>query len=320
MRSTFLLSLVCCTLPLIGCARGNVELLESRLRSRDSELRSLHGQLELKDQELARSQREIQLLQQQLADQSATPEAVARLARIEKIAINSQLTGALDQDGRPGDDLLNVVVSPLDASGDVVKLDGEIEIEALDAALPENKRSLGKWNIGLEDAENAWHDGFIGQGYQLTAPWQRVPQSKEIVLLARYKTPDGREFSTTRNIRVNPAQGDEPDLLPLPQAKQDRVPPPEVSSSSPEIEQVSFEEFVKEREASMQKGSASKEEDTAEQDDAPVITPSSAPLVELKPPIETAERPVIPLPEVLAKPEERDMPPFVEQPRRGGKK
>jgi hypothetical protein len=317
-------------LPLAGCARGNVELLEAQLRNREAELRSVNGQLELKDQELARSQREIQLLQQQLANKSATPEAVARLARIEKIAINSQLTGALDQDGQPGDDVLNVVVSPLDSRGDVVKLDGDIEIEALDPALPEDERSLGKWNISLEQAESAWHNGFIGQGYQLTTPWQRIPQSQEIILLARYKTPDGREFSATKNIPVTPAPAGTPAPLPLPQAKQETRPLPEMTPKMSKIDQASFEEFVKEQEAALQKDSSPPAKPLPAP--KPVITSSTAPLVELIEPIEltTTERKSIPLPEELpkpaasdklksiplpeelSKPAEQERPPFVE--------
>jgi len=304
MRTTFLITLVCCTLPLAGCARGNVELLEAQLRSRESELRSLHGRLELQEQELAQSEREIRLLQQQLADNSVTPEALTRVSRIEKIEINSPLTGALDQDGYPGDDVLNVVVSPLDGRGDVVRLDGEIEIEALDPSLPENERSLGRWQIGLDDAETAWHEGFIGQGYQLTTPWQRIPQSKEVILLARYKTPDGREFSATKNIKVNPAPAGTPALLPLPHAKNDTLPTPGLPSRTTDIEQVSFEEFVKEQEAALQQDASSKPKLLHAPD--PVITSSSAPLVELQTPVLTDQRKSIPLPEELSKPFQPD--------------
>lgn len=312
MRSTALLCLTCCTLPLAGCARGNVELLEAQLRNRESELRSLHGQLDLKHRELARSHREIRLLQQQLADKPTTPETVARLAQIEKLAINSQLTGALDRDGRPGDDVLNVVVSPLDSRGDVVKLDGNIEIEALDPALPENERSLGKWSIGLDEAEAAWHDGFIGKGYQLTTPWQRSPQSTEILLLARYKTPDGREFSATKNIPVTPAPAGTPDPLPLPQAKHETLPAPGADSKSSGVELAGFEEFVKEREAALQKEPSSEAEPLSAPAPEPLITSSSAPLVELQAPVETSKRKSIPLPEELSKPAEEETQPFVE--------
>lgn len=306
MRIKFLILLVCYLLPVIGCARGNVELLEAQLRNREAELRSLSGQLELREQELARSEREIRLLQQQLADKPVAPEAIAKLAQIEKIEINSSLTGALDQDDYPGDDVLNVVVSPLDGLGDVVRLDGDIAIEALDPSLPENERSLGRWQIGLADAESSWHDGFIGQGYQLTTPWQRLPRSKELILLARYKTPDGREFSATRNISVNPVPDGTPGLLPLPQAKTETPPLPDIRPQPSAVERVSFEEFVKAREASQETAA------TPKANGIPVITPSSAPLVELKEPIATAEQPDIPLPEVFPEPEERERPPFVE--------
>lgn len=295
MRKVILLILTTGALPLLGCASGDVDLLEARLRSKDAELRALNNQLESSERRLSTTEREITQLQRQLA--GSNPEVTSRFTHIESIEINKRLTGALNEDGKPGDDVLNVVIAPMDAMGEVVKLEGRIEVEAIDPSLPEAKRKLGEWTIPLEQSADKWHDGFLGQGYQLTAPWQRTPQSQEIVLLARYTTPDGRSFSTTQDINIIPPSDSDqsPELLPLPAAQRKPADEPMV------IQPASFEQ-----------------EKTAEAKPfpmtAPEITPKpiSASREEPKPlPIQTGSRPIS-LEELLKTRNERETPPFVE--------
>ena len=100
MRNFILIILTTGALPLLGCASGDVDLLESRLRSKDAELRALNNQLESTERRLATTEREITSLQRQLTGSS--PEAISQLARIESIQINKRLTGALNEDSRPG--------------------------------------------------------------------------------------------------------------------------------------------------------------------------------------------------------------------------
>lgn len=294
MRNVILLILTTGALPLLGCASGDVDQLEANLRSKDAELRALNNQLQSSERRLATTEREITHLQRQLAGSS--PEVTSRLARIESIEINKRLTGALNEDGKPGDDVLNVVIAPLDSMGEVVKLEGRIEVEAIDPSLPEANRRLGEWTIPLEQSADKWHDGFLGQGYQLTAPWQRTPQSKQVVLLARYTTPDGRSFSATQEINIIPPTGlsQSPDLLPLPAAKQ------ETPSQSAVIQPASFEQ------------------DTREAQPFPITAPEITPMPisasqeEPKPlPIQTSSRPIS-LEKLLRARDELETPPFVE--------
>lgn len=296
MRNVTFHILLLGTLPLIGCASGNVDLLEARLRTKDSELRALNNRLETTERQLASSRREMSKLQQQLANSSTTPEEVSRLAQIEGIVINPRLTGALNEDGKPGDDVLNVLISPVDSAGEVVKLNGRVEVEAIDPSLPEDSRKLGAWTIALEDSADQWHDGFLGQGFQLTTPWQRAPQSEEIVLMARYTTPDGRQFSTTQGIAVTPSKNGKqpPGLLPLPAANNE----PEKSAAT--IRPIEFQ----------QTADASKPFPM----NAPKITPAprTESFNEPKPLPEDSSSQPIPLNELLDPPTERDTPPFVE--------
>lgn len=296
MRYLILHILIISTLPILGCVSGDVDLLEARLRSKDAELRTLNDRLESTERQLASSRREMTQLQKQLADTSSTPEEISQLAKIEGIEINPRLSGGLNEDGRPGDDILNVVITPVDAFGEVVKLNGRVEVEALDPSLPENDRKLGAWTIALEDSARQWHDGFLGQGFQLTTPWQRPPQSEEIVLLARYTTPDGRNFSTTQEIAVTPPgnSGKSPDLLPLPAARQNET------RFDSAIRPAGFEQMSETSKPFPMK--------------APKITP--APRFETinEPnllPEETTSQP-IPLNDLLQPPTPRETPPFAE--------
>lgn len=196
------------TLPVVlaGCAaRGNVELLESQLRSRENELFQVRQQLDQVEDELVASRREIRLLQQNVASQGSSPvypETVHRLAQITGIRFDSRLTGALDRDGAPGDDELNVVVAPHDADNQVVKQEGTLELELLDLSQADDRRVIGSWRVRAEDVANHWHDGVLGKGIQLRLPWQQAPQSKSLTLFARFITPDGRRFETNQPLTV----------------------------------------------------------------------------------------------------------------------
>lgn len=191
-----------------GCAaRGNAELLEARLRTRENELFQLRQQLAERSVEIESTRREVALLQRELqtaGENSLSPDRARQLARITGLRIDPKLTGSLDRDGSPGDDVFNVVLAPHDGFDAVVRLEGTIELELLDLSLPDADRVLGHWRIEPETAATHWHDGFLAKGFQFTLPWQNAPTSPELTLHAKFTTPDGRTFDATHALRVEP--------------------------------------------------------------------------------------------------------------------
>lgn len=192
-----------------GCAsRGNVELLESQLRRQEDQLYAMRLQLAEAESDLSLAQREVQTLRKQVADRgeiALLPEQARSLFRVEGIRVNKFLTGGLDRDGEPGDDLLNVVLTPYDEDGETVKIPGELEVEAIDLSAPRSSPPLGVWRYSSEEVAERWQSGLTS-GFQFRMPWQIVPTSPDIVLHARLTLADGRQFGTSAEIRVNPMQ------------------------------------------------------------------------------------------------------------------
>lgn len=192
----------------VGCSSsGDVELLEAQLRRQEDAMRGCRGQLTRTQQELQRAQREIDQLQRQLSDvetASATllPEQVSALAQAEAIAVDTWRTGFVDQDNRAGVDHLLLVLYPHDADGDVVKVFGELEIEALDLSRPAAEQLLGHWTFSTEQARDLWHVGFVSTGFHINVPLPQQPHGAELLLHASLSTIDGREFTVTHALPV----------------------------------------------------------------------------------------------------------------------
>ena len=203
-----------------GCAsRGQLESLEAELRQhQDSMRRAENKSVELESQ-LALARRETELIRSQMASSGGAaplPEQSGNLVRLSGLKINTLLSGGKDRDGQPGDDVLVALISPLDQQGDLVKIAGEIEIEAFDMTRPSEDKRVGRWTFDSEQAAKAWHSGFVGAGLQFELPWQDAPTTKELLVHARLKTVDGRQFDTSTPLKVVPPPSTAPALLPLP--------------------------------------------------------------------------------------------------------
>lgn len=221
----FILRGVCAALPLTGglsaggCAtRGNVEVLESHLRTQESVIRRYEQDMTRLRSELSTSQKELDLLRSNLASlgrDSVQEENSRSLARVEGITFNSLLTAGQNVDELPGDERLHAVLYPHDTHGDIVKLSGEIVLQAVDLTGASKGSTIGEWKFSPEQSRELWHAGFITSGYQFDLPWQQKPQGSKVLLLAKLTTPDGRTFEATHTLSVSPAVGLEP-TAPLP--------------------------------------------------------------------------------------------------------
>ena len=200
-----------------GCAsRGQLEMLEAEVRQhKDSLYRAETKTSELESQ-LVLARRETELIRSQVAasgGQAPLPEQTGNLVRLAGVKINTLLSGGKDRDGQPGDDLLVALISPHDEQGDLVKIAGEVEIEAYDMTRPGDDKRVGRWTFTPEQAAKAWHSGFVGAGLQFELPWQAVPANKELLVHARLRTTDGRQFDTNSPLKVVPPASAAPALL-----------------------------------------------------------------------------------------------------------
>jgi hypothetical protein len=191
----------------VGCAStGQLEVLESRLRHQEDAANQLQSQLTESQNQLQAARRETVDLRTQLADgkRTARVEQVSALGQVEAISLNKYLTGGLDRDGVPGDEMFSAVVVPADADGNLVKAPGSVIVTVLDLSKPEAQQRVGHWEFGAKESEALWHSGFLGSGYIVRVPWQKMPESPSLLVHAQLKTVDGRQFDTSQSIRITP--------------------------------------------------------------------------------------------------------------------
>jgi hypothetical protein len=197
-------------LPVCGCASNrNTEILEARLREQEDRLREVQSQLGDARSELKTARSEATVLRTQLTDRGRSPllpEQARNLYSLAGIELSKLLTGSLDRDGRPGDELLAAVVVPHDEQGSLVKVPGRFEFELLDLSTPKDAHRIGRWEFDTDETRGHWHQGLFGSGYSFHLPWQQIPKSSKLLLHARLTTTDGRQFDTSRQIVVNPSR------------------------------------------------------------------------------------------------------------------
>jgi outer membrane murein-binding lipoprotein Lpp len=190
-----------------GCAsRGQLDILESRLRQQDDTITQLQNQITTTQSQLQAAHRESTELRTQLAENSrnARVEQVSALGLVEGIELNRYLTGGLDRDGKPGDEIFSAYVVPTDSQGNVVKAPGSVAVTLFDLSKPEPQQRIGHWEYSAKDSDALWHSGFLGSGYIIRQPWQQRPESANLLVHARLKTIDGRQFDTSQTIHIVP--------------------------------------------------------------------------------------------------------------------
>jgi len=208
---------LCLALALLlsaGClgSRGNVELLEAKLRQQQDLADRFQRQLAQTQSELTLAQQDADSLRKQMVDRGEHPlpqEYTQNLFQVAGLQFKPLLTGGRDRDGQPGDDVLIALIAPYDEHGDVVKLPGSLEVEALDMTRPEEERQVAHRVFSPQETKALWKSGFLASGFQCEVPWQQSPASDELLLHARLSTADGRQFDATHTIHVQPAEGAE---------------------------------------------------------------------------------------------------------------
>lgn len=193
----------------IGCAatRENCEILEARVRDQQAELAEMRSKVNSAKAEVAAMQRESDALRRQLVDrgdQVMLPEQAGMLYRATGIRIHKMLSGSLDRDEQPGEELFCTLVVPHDAQGEAVKLAGDLQLEVFDLASGDGQRQIGSWSFTADEVRDHWYSGFIGSGLMFRIPWQQIPSGDQIVVHARLTTADGRTFDTSESVRVAP--------------------------------------------------------------------------------------------------------------------
>jgi hypothetical protein len=184
-----------------GC-RSNCDLVEAELRTRDFQLHTLRDEFHRLQAYNDALQREVEGLRGGGA--TLTPEDAARTFTLRGIAL-ARGTGGVDDDGKPGDEALQVVVEPRDPDGHAVKAPGTLFVTALEITPEGIKRPLDAWQVTGDPLRRAWRTGLFSTGYSLTFPWKHWPSSDKVRVVARLVLSDGRSFEAERDVTVRVA-------------------------------------------------------------------------------------------------------------------
>jgi len=132
--------------------------------------------------------------------------------RVAAITLHPEDTSGYDADAtRPGDEGIVVVVEPRNLAGESVRVPGEMSVMAFDlsqvpqptAALNERHSAhVGTWHFTRQDAET-WFDEDRNR-MRLELPWPPAggPRHKDLLVLVKYKTDDGRLLEAKMPIKV----------------------------------------------------------------------------------------------------------------------
>ena len=230
------------SLCVTGCAsRGSLDVLEAQMLRYETRISELEAKLEESQDELSTVRRESQSLRVQQSNKVdgsvLLPEQAALLTKVTGIRFHKLLTSAEDTDGMPGDDQLNIVLIPVDDDGDTLKLPGVIQLSAYDFADNQRRdtsntpKKTGYWEFTSQQSREYWRNGFLASGYHFKLPWQETPVNSELLLHARFTSTDGRNFDTTKLLKIDVIEPDgtpsERDLLPPAPEELDGVLPTE---------------------------------------------------------------------------------------------
>ena len=123
---------------------------------------------------------------------------------VDRIVLNSRLTGGYDFDGRPGDEGLLLVIEPQDKSGDYVALPGELTISVHDPSKRGADARIAQWDYSAEESTELLRQTLLGKGFHLQLPWpNELPDQSELTVSTTYRTEQGERLKTRRTIQID---------------------------------------------------------------------------------------------------------------------
>jgi len=166
------------------------------------------------------------------ADDKTTGDEMPGEETVTQISLNRKLTGGHNVDDQPGDDGLMVVIEPLDASGELIEVPGEVSVVVLDPAQEGEAARVARWDFTSEEAAQHIKRTPMGDGLHFDLRWPHgPPANRTLNLYVRFKTLEGKKLQLEKEIEVRlPGKDDSSDAAPA-WTKADK-PAPEAEASS----------------------------------------------------------------------------------------
>ncbi len=176
--------------------------------TRDEQVRGLMAENRQLQQQLGACEQKVAALTasgaKPVAAVPAPPEDAWRAVAVRF----GKFSGVVGAGGAPSDQRLKIVLEPLDATGDVVKRAGRIDLEAwLLAADGKPQALLHRWSLPEDQLRQTWLSGLGTYAYVMRFPWPggRRPAADKLLVKAKFTCLDGTVLAADTEIPLAPA-------------------------------------------------------------------------------------------------------------------
>jgi hypothetical protein len=219
----------------LGC-RSNCDVVERELHAREIDLLAAREEIDRSHAINEGLQTELQALR---GDPASLPPGSCDKPGVMAYPIRSltlgRQTGGRDGDAScGGDDALQVIVQPLDADNQPVKVPGSLVVQALEITPAGLKQPLSSWQISDDELRRSWRTGLLSTGYVLVLPWKVWPSNEKVRVVAQFRLPDGRLFEADRDVTVRVAPAEKRPAPPMPPPDAPVLPPPRPLDAPPD--------------------------------------------------------------------------------------
>lgn len=200
---------------LAGCRNSTVrrvDSLEARLRDRQASISQLSASLEQAETDRDIARREASILREELASlepDSQVVHAADALARIDRIEVVPLLSGGLDRDDIPGDELISLLIAPKDSNGEIHRVQGSLTVQIRDISLPDEQQIVSRIEFDAAESDALWHNGLVGRGIRIVVPAPKVMSNDELTAQIRFTDTTGQQFDTVYSLRITPRAASE---------------------------------------------------------------------------------------------------------------
>src|SRR5207245_1015585 len=108
----------------------------------------------------------------------------------------------VDEDRLPGDEGLMVVLVPRDADDSPIKAAGTLRVTALQISPEGLKAPLSTWDVSALKLRQSWKSGLFSTGYFVALPWQSLPTTEKLRIIATFMPLDGGVFEAEKDVTI----------------------------------------------------------------------------------------------------------------------
>lgn len=141
--------------------------------------------------------------QQILTLQGLGEKRLEQLYTVKRIRLGKG-TGGADTDAKPGDDVVEVVIEPIDQHGSVIKTAGRVKVQIFDLAAPKATNLLAETSHDPNTVTKHWVSGFMGGYFTFTCPLPAPPDHSELTVRAEFvEYLTGKTFTAQKVVKFD---------------------------------------------------------------------------------------------------------------------